>query len=77
MNCPMCEGKTRVTYSIPDVDSVIRKRECCECGHIFYTSELEDAGAKRICNKLICEVMKKRNARKRAQKKKQKEKENS
>jgi transcriptional regulator NrdR family protein len=48
----MCEGKVRVAYSLSDVDSVIRKRQCCKCGHIFYTSEVEDDKAKYLFKQL-------------------------
>ena len=53
MTCPICEGKVRVVYSLSDVDSVIRKRQCCECGHMFYTSEIEDPAAHGIYKALV------------------------
>lgn len=42
MNCPVCGGNTSVLYSLSDCEMVARKRRCSECGHIFYTSEIEE-----------------------------------
>lgn len=42
MTCPVCTGKTLVSYSFADCETVFRKRTCRECGHIFYTTEWED-----------------------------------
>ena len=53
MTCPMCEGKTTVVYTLPDADSVIRKRKCLECGYMFFTSEVEDAAAQGIYIALV------------------------
>lgn len=44
MNCPICGGKTRVAYSVPDCESVQRQRQCEDCKHMFYTSEYEADG---------------------------------
>ena len=41
MNCPECDGKTRVTISKKVEMVVARKRECIECGYSFYTQEEE------------------------------------
>lgn len=41
MNCPDCESKTRVVDSRRVELVVARKRECLECGRIFYTEEIE------------------------------------
>ena len=54
MNCPVCKGKVKVAYCLSDNDSVIRKRECCECGHIFYTSEFIDGDANDLFHDLLC-----------------------
>lgn len=41
MNCPECDGKTKVTISKKVEMVVARKRECIECGYSFYTQEEE------------------------------------
>lgn len=41
MNCPECDGKTRVRDSRRVEMVVARKRECIECGYSFYTQEEE------------------------------------
>lgn len=41
MNCPKCGGKTSVEDSRTLDDVVARKRMCKECGHWFYTEEIE------------------------------------
>ena len=41
MNCPECDGKTRVTISKKVEMVVARKRECIERGYSFYTQEEE------------------------------------
>ena len=41
MTCPVCGGKNDVVYSVKDCESIHRKRECKECGHIFYTAEYD------------------------------------
>lgn len=42
MTCPMCGGVTFINQKYTDVDSVRRKRICKECGHIFYTLEVDE-----------------------------------
>ncbi len=41
MNCPVCAGKTTVTRTVADCESVHRERKCLECGYVFYTAEYE------------------------------------
>ncbi len=41
MNCPECDGKTKVTISKKVEMVVARKRECTKCGYSFYTEEVE------------------------------------
>lgn len=41
MTCPVCGGRTKITNSRGDVESVRRRRECRECGHRFTTMEME------------------------------------
>jgi transcriptional regulator NrdR family protein len=41
MNCPECDGKTRVRDSRRVEMVVARKRECIKCGYSFYTQEEE------------------------------------
>lgn len=60
MICPKCKGKVRVEYCLPDTDKVVRKRKCCKCGHVFYTSETESAAAHYTYNTLMNEKLKKR-----------------
>ena len=43
MQCPKCKGDVKVEYTLSDEEGVYRKRRCLECGHVFYTSELEDS----------------------------------
>lgn len=48
--CPKCMGGVKVKDSRPrDVDGVIRrKKECLECGHIFYTLEINEEDLKEV-----------------------------
>lgn len=39
MECPKCDGKTKVTDSGKYIGSVFRQRKCTECGHRFWTEE--------------------------------------
>lgn len=39
MKCPYCNGLSFVKDTVPDDDTVIRKRQCKECGKIFYTQD--------------------------------------
>ena len=41
MTCPKCNEKTRVIDTIPDEDSVARRRECVACGYRFSTIEID------------------------------------
>lgn len=43
MKCPKCKSGARVTDSIriSEHNEVYRRRTCLECGHIFYTAEME------------------------------------
>lgn len=43
MNCPKCDGKTRVTDTVRNMPEheTYRKRLCLECGHKFYSVEFE------------------------------------
>lgn len=42
MNCPICEGTTKVIDSRGDSESVRRRRECADCGYRFFTLELDE-----------------------------------
>lgn len=44
MTCPICGGKTLVSYTVTDCDAVYRWRKCRECNHGFYTTECESDG---------------------------------
>lgn len=41
MTCPVCGGKTTVTYCYADCETVQRRRRCLDCRHVFYTAEQE------------------------------------
>ena len=41
MTCPNCGGDTKVIDSRSNIDHVIRRRKCRECGHCFYTIETD------------------------------------
>ena len=50
MVCPVCGGKSGVSYTCSDYDEIYRRRKCKECNHIFYTTETDSDGVdlKRI-----------------------------
>lgn len=41
MTCPVCAKKTIVVHCRRDCETVQRKRKCVDCGHIFFTEEVE------------------------------------
>ena len=41
MTCPLCGGKTHITDSRSDGETVRRRRECLECKHRFTTKEID------------------------------------
>lgn len=41
MNCPWCNGKTRVVDTGANEDAIYRQRKCVVCGHEIYTVERE------------------------------------
>lgn len=41
MTCEKCGGVTTVTASVPDIDSVYRRRKCVKCQHKFITVEMQ------------------------------------
>lgn len=41
MTCPICGEKSTVVCSRREPDLIVRKRECIDCGHVFYSTELE------------------------------------
>lgn len=47
MTCPVCGGKVTVVNSVSDEEGVYRRRKCLdpECGHAFYTTEIESGNA--------------------------------
>jgi len=54
MNCPKCEGQTKVIDTAAVYDSVIRRRECLSCGQRFFTEELEALEEdQRRCSNLL------------------------
>ena len=54
MNCPVCGGNTAVKGCADDVDSVIRRRVCVNCGEVFYTEEvdMDFEKGKKLLNRL-------------------------
>jgi transcriptional regulator NrdR family protein len=64
MTCPVCGGKTTVYDTLSDVDSVVRKRKCCDCKYFVYTMELEYENAYEDFKLLARERSKKRAYRK-------------
>ena len=42
MTCPKCSGKTEVCDTYLREDSVLRRRRCRECGHVFRTLEVDE-----------------------------------
>ena len=41
MTCQVCGGKTHITNSRSDGETVRRRRECLECGYRFTTEEVD------------------------------------
>ena len=52
MTCPVCGGKTKVVDSRVEVDNVLRRRNCIECGYRIYTEEIETANAREEINRI-------------------------
>lgn len=52
MTCPLCEEKTKVIDSRPNLDSVWRRRECTACGYKFNTVEMDEDMQVRQAKKL-------------------------
>ena len=50
MNCPKCDGKTRVTDTVRNMPEheTYRKRLCLECGNKFYSVEFETEATSRF-----------------------------
>lgn len=47
INCPVCGGATVVTRNYSDSESLWRRRQCNECGNVFYTTEEELTTSKK------------------------------
>ena len=41
MQCPRCNGSTRVVETFNDVEEMHRRRKCNDCSHAFLTCESE------------------------------------
>lgn len=42
MICPKCHGRVEVKDSVNVAwNEIYRRRQCVECGHVFYTAEFE------------------------------------
>lgn len=39
MRCPVCNGDVYVVDSGTNAKTVVRRRKCLECNHVFFTSE--------------------------------------
>lgn len=44
MRCPMCKARSSVVDSEGTPESVLRRRECCECGNRWNTKEMVHNG---------------------------------
>ena len=66
MKCPYCNGISFVKDTVPDDDTVIRKRQCKECGKIFfiYVNDLDFNNGKKIMNKTKNKIQIERRKRK-------------
>lgn len=52
MTCPVCEEKTKVIDSRPNLDTIWRRRECTACGYRFTTIEMDEDMMVRQAKKL-------------------------
>ena len=41
MTCPVCGGAVHVLSCRSDDEVIVRRRECKDCCHVFYTTEYE------------------------------------
>ena len=41
MTCPECNGYSKVVDNVEINGTMHRKRKCIDCGHNFYTAEIE------------------------------------
>lgn len=65
MTCPVCGGKTCITDSRSDGETVRRRRKCRECGHRFTTEEIDadlQAQRQRKLDQLLRQAAKDREA---------------
>ena len=58
MKCEKCGGRMVVKDSASDEYVKYRKRECCNCRRVIFTSEEEDKGAQYFLSKLRYEQRK-------------------
>ena len=40
MRCPKCKGELKVTNTMSEVNKIVRRRKCVECGSYFFTEEV-------------------------------------
>ena len=64
MECPECEGKTKVRDTRSFAGAVYRKRVCKECGFSFYTEELETTDTRLLKDMWKFQRQKNREAKK-------------
>lgn len=50
MNCPSCNGATRVYDTRKSPQRITRRRKCKECGHRFATIELSRTELDNLCD---------------------------
>ena len=40
IKCPKCNGELKVTNTMSEVNKIVRRRKCAECGSYFFTEEV-------------------------------------
>lgn len=45
MTCPVCGERSRCIDTITECDVIYRKRQCVDCGYVFYTEEIDSRNA--------------------------------
>lgn len=64
MKCPVCGCDSAVICSRRDCESVCRRRKCLQCGHLFFTTELELPSSKKDFRILDADLKQKNYTRK-------------
>ena len=50
MTCPVCNAKTKVIDTVTTNTTVLRRRKCITCDHLFYTEEVTHDEIKHTFN---------------------------